>query len=151
LRPRLEAFLPGSVAVEVHGSVEACMVRFERVLLERVLLNLAANASEAMPEGGRLSITTAIVEREAGLLPDGSEIGAGTYVRIELADTGTGMDAETLGRVFEPFFSTKEPVRATGMGILAAYGLVRQAGGVIEIASVPDAGTTVCVDLPCSP
>ena len=148
LRPRLASQLPKEVAIEVRSCEAPCVVRFERRRLERVLNNVVANAGDAMPDGGRLTITTTIVVREGGPLADGTVLAPGPYVRITVTDTGVGMDDETLARVFEPFFTTKGPSRGVGMGIPATYGLVRQAGGIVEFTSSPGAGTTVSIDLP---
>ncbi len=116
--------------------------------LESALLNLAINARDAMPTGGRLLIQTANVtwpqepgERPAALQP-------GQYVRVTVADTGIGIAAELLGRVFEPFFTTKATGKGTGLGLAMVYGFVRQSGGHVEIDSAVGVGTTVTMYLP---
>jgi signal transduction histidine kinase/ActR/RegA family two-component response regulator len=116
--------------------------------LELVMLNLAINARDAMPAGGRMRIETRNLEsrkgdRSIGLAP-------GEYVMISVADTGMGMPAEVLARACEPFFTTKEPGKGTGLGLAQVYGLTRQSGGSLRIRSTPGKGTTVNLYLPRS-
>jgi two-component system cell cycle sensor histidine kinase/response regulator CckA len=114
--------------------------------LEQVLVNLAVNARDAMPRGGRLTISTSNVEREA----EGPDLPAGSYVRLLVADTGEGMGEKVLGRIFEPFFTTKPKGRGTGLGLATVYGIVREAGGAISVDSDPGAGARFEVLLPAS-
>jgi PAS domain S-box-containing protein len=116
--------------------------------IERVLLNLAVNAQDAMPMGGRLLIETANirVEEQTGLHPD--ELPAGDYVEVVVRDTGVGMDRETQAHAFEPFFTTKQPNEGTGLGLSVVYGVIRQSGGCIRLQSEPGAGTTFRIYLP---
>ncbi|GII21007.1 hybrid sensor histidine kinase/response regulator [Planosporangium mesophilum] len=113
--------------------------------IEQVLVNLAVNARDAMLGGGILTIGTRnmIVGNEAGLP-------AGRYVAIRVEDTGTGMPREVIGRAFEPFFTTKPKGEGTGLGLATVYGIVRQAGGDVQIASEPGVGTTFTVLLPAT-
>jgi signal transduction histidine kinase len=118
--------------------------------LDQVLLNMAVNARDAMPSGGTLTIRTrkvTITDRDAQRDPEAS---AGTFVRLSITDTGTGMDASTQGRLFEPFFTTKGPGKGTGLGLATCYGIIKQAGGHILLESEPGLGTTFHVDLPSS-
>ncbi|GAC1036525.1 hypothetical protein thsps117_12820 [Pseudomonas sp. No.117] len=115
--------------------------------LENAILNLAINARDAMPEGGELSIR---VENVSGPLSIGlgGETLAGDFIRIQVCDSGTGMDAETLQRACEPFFTTKPSGRGTGLGLSMIYGFVRQSGGQVEIQSVLGEGTRISLYLP---
>src|SRR6185312_13100017 len=114
--------------------------------LELVLLNLAINARDAMPEGGRLSVRTfALAEVPAELA---AELEPGAYVGMAVTDTGMGMAPDVQVRAFEPFFTTKELGKGTGLGLSQVYGFVRQSGGVVKLRSAPGEGTTVTLYLP---
>ena len=108
---------------------------------EQVLLNLAVNARDAMPAGGRLSIDLSTVHVERGARFAGEEPPEGTYVRLSVSDDGEGMDEATLQRIFEPFFTTKDPGKGTGLGLSTVYGIVKQSGGHIRVRSRPGHGT----------
>ena len=119
-------------------------VLVDAVQLEQVLVNLAVNARDAMPQGGRLTIASA----EVVLGPDDFDgVPAGRWVRMLVSDTGTGMDAETLARAFEPFFTTKGH-QGTGLGLATVYGTIKQSGGHVFCESVPGEGTTFEILLP---
>jgi two-component system cell cycle sensor histidine kinase/response regulator CckA len=137
LAPMLRRLLGEHIELEVVTSPAAGTVRVDPGQLEQVVVNLAANGRDAMPDGGRLTIATGPAEDADG-----------AWVRITVSDTGVGMDAATTERVFEPFFTTKDPGRGTGLGLSTVYGIVTQSGGRISVASSRGRGSTFTIDLP---
>jgi two-component system cell cycle sensor histidine kinase/response regulator CckA len=121
----------------------------DRGQFEQVLLNLFLNASEAMPEGGTLSLRTRNAMLDKGFT-DAHRVPAGRFVHITIADTGVGMNDETLRRIFEPFFTTKGMGRGTGLGLASAYGIIKNHHGIIKVSSKLGAGTTFDIYLPAS-
>ena len=138
----LRRLLPSNIAVERHGDAQSVGVRADRVALEQIVINLATNARDAMPAGGRLIVT---VTREA---PGSTRPPEGLHGWLVVEDTGHGMSEDVRARVFDPFFTTKPPAQGSGLGLAMVYGLVRQQQGSIEIVSERGAGTTVTVRLP---
>ncbi|MBA3938479.1 MAG: response regulator [Planctomycetes bacterium] len=136
----LRRLLDTRIAVELQLCDQPCIVHADPSQLEQVLLNLAVNARDAMPDGGTLTLATA--RRDA--IPDQP----GDWVRLSVRDTGIGMDAETRGRIFEPFFTTKEVGKGTGLGLATVYGIVMQSGGHIGVDSAPGAGAAFTILLP---
>ncbi len=111
--------------------------------IDQVVMNLALNARDAMPEGGRLIISTYEVEIDEAARVRNPEAQLGRHLCLVLQDTGKGMDAATLSRIFEPFFTTKAPGEGTGMGLATAYGVIKQHDGWLEVDSIPGQGTTI--------
>jgi nitrogen-specific signal transduction histidine kinase/CheY-like chemotaxis protein len=123
-------------------------VKADRGQIEQVIVNLAVNARDAMPRGGRLAIVMRDVVVDATLAREQVSLRPGRYVRIDVTDNGAGMEPETLHRVFEPFFSTKEKGKGTGLGLATAYGIVKQSGGHIAVESARGHGSTFRIWLP---
>jgi PAS domain S-box-containing protein len=131
-------------------NAHAARVRIDPAQFEQILRNLATNARDAMPEGGRLTIETASVEIGNESFVAGLELEPGPYVTIAMSDTGAGMDAETMSHLFEPFYTTKGKGKGTGLGLAVVYGIVKQGGGDILVESEPGRGTVVRVYLPAA-
>jgi CheY-like chemotaxis protein len=118
--------------------------------LEQVLVNLAINARDAMPEGGTLTLDTENVDADDVYVAARAGLAPGRYVRLRVSDTGTGMAPEVAARAFEPFFTTKPKGEGTGLGLATIYGIVTGAGGHVQIYSEPGLGTTFTVLLPAT-
>jgi len=147
-RGMLERVLGADVALELRAGAPETLVEIDRGQLEQVILNLVMNARDAMPAGGRLVVRTALAggpddPGRARLAP-----ARGPCVALAVADSGTGMSADTIEHAFEPFFTTKANPNGTGLGLATVYGIVRQCGGGIGIESRPGGGTTMTVYLP---
>ena len=147
----LRRLLGDDIVLSSRLAVDLWATEVDDHAFQQVLLNLAVNARDAMPEGGTLTMETCNVAigSGSGALHE-LDMVAGAYVKVSVVDTGVGMDEETRGRVFEPFFSTKPPGRGTGLGLSICHRLVRQANGYVGVQSSPGAGTTICIYLPRS-
>jgi two-component system, cell cycle sensor histidine kinase and response regulator CckA len=149
VEPMLRRLIGEDIQIVTIAAAGAPSVFADPGQLEQVLVNLAVNSRDAMPNGGHLIIETSNVSvgsEEQAIRSEGGTPGA--YVRLMVRDTGVGMDEATLARAFEPFFTTKEPGRGTGLGLATVYGIVQQSGGTVRVASVVDQGTTFEIDLP---
>jgi PAS domain S-box-containing protein len=144
----LRRSLGEQINLVISAEPDLWRVEADRGQLEQVLVNVALNARDAMPGGGRLTIETSNTEVDAAYAAQRPHLEPGRYSRLAVSDTGTGMDAATLDRVFEPFFSTKERGRGTGLGLATVYGIVKGLGGTIDLYSEVGLGTTVSVLLP---
>jgi signal transduction histidine kinase/DNA-binding response OmpR family regulator len=143
--PRL---LGETITLETHYGGKLPAVEADAGMLEQVIMNLAVNARDAMPAGGRLTILTSAPEIDEHYVRRHPEARVGRFVSIMVKDTGCGMDVKTLARIFEPFFSTKEVGRGTGLGLATVYGIVKQHQGWVEVTSAVGTGTTFRVLFP---
>lgn len=142
----MQSTLGRAIAIETTLASDLWPALVDPTQIELIILNLAINARDAMPEGGALTVATANVSRGA---PDrAEEPPAGDYVAVSVSDTGTGMNDEVLARAFEPFFTTKEIGKGSGLGLAQVFGFAKQSGGGVRIDTAVDRGTTVSVFLP---
>jgi CheY-like chemotaxis protein len=146
----LQRLLGEDIALEFNHAPTLPPVEADTGMLEQVVMNLAVNARDAMPKGGKLRVGTSSVEIDDGYVHQHLESRVGTFVCVTVTDTGCGMDRQTLDRIFEPFFSTKEVGKGTGLGLATVYGIVKQHRGWVEVSSQPGCGTTFKVYFPAT-
>ena len=144
----LRRVLGSRVRLELALEQSGLRVRADPMALDQVLLNLAVNARDAMPEGGALTLRSGHMTLHRPLLRGPETIPPGRYVMIEVQDTGTGIPPETLGHIFEPFFTTRREQGGTGLGLATVHGIVRQSDGFLGVESAPGKGTRLRVYLP---
>jgi PAS domain S-box-containing protein len=150
LEPLLQRTLGAHIEIKLARANDLLPATVDRAQLENAVLNLAVNARDAMPAGGRLAIETANAELDEDYAAHHPDARAGSYVMIAVSDSGVGMPAEVIARAFEPFFTTKEVGKGTGLGLSMVYGFVKQSGGHVRIYSELGAGTVVKLFLPQS-
>lgn len=144
----LRRTLRENIQIETNLAASVGMVRADVSQIEQIVLNLAVNAQDAMPDGGTLRVeTTDMLINPADVVAEGG-VPAGSYVMLMMRDTGSGMDQETSAHIFEPFFTTKGPGKGTGLGLATVYGIVIQHGGFVTVDSAPEKGTSIRVYLP---
>ncbi|MCU0506720.1 MAG: ATP-binding protein, partial [Chloroflexi bacterium] len=150
LAPMLRRTLGEDIELRLAVAPDTDPVRVDRGQLERVIVNLAFNARDAMPEGGVLTLATsrASIDPEEARRHPGSA--PGRYTRLAVTDTGLGMPPDVVGRIFEPFFTTRPDRGGTGLGLATVEGIVGQSGGWIDVESVPGSGTSFTIHLPCT-
>lgn len=144
----LRSLIGEDVALSIVRDPKLKMVKADRGQIEQILMNLAVNARDAMPQGGKLIIETANAELDSFYLKEHPYAKAGSYVAMSVSDSGCGMDKATQAHIFEPFFTTKAPGKGTGLGLSTVYGIVKQSEGYISVYSEVGRGTTFRVYLP---
>lgn len=144
----LSRLIGEDISLKVAPDASPCPVMVERTQIEQVILNLAINARDAMIEGGQLEITTERIALPDGLTRSNVEVPPGNYVRLSVADNGTGIPEEIQSHIFEPFFTTKDVGKGTGLGLAMVYGTVRQSNGYILFESEKNRGTVFSIYLP---
>jgi PAS domain S-box-containing protein len=148
IQEMLRRMIGEDVKLEIHCEPGLYDIEADRGQLEQVLMNLAVNARDAMPDGGELIVSTSNVDVGTTEPREHPFLEAGRYAMLRIRDTGTGMDQATRSRIFEPFYTTKEAGKGTGLGLSTVYGIVRQSGGFITVSSEPGKGSEFDVYFP---
>lgn len=145
----LRRVLRENIAIEIRLAAHLGMIQGDAGQIEQVVLNLAVNAQDAMPQGGTLEIATEAAALDADRARRHPGVAPGRYAMLTVRDTGAGMSPDVLPRIFDPFFTTKGVGKGTGLGLATVYGIVKQHGGTIEVDSEPGRGTTFRIFFPC--
>jgi two-component system cell cycle sensor histidine kinase/response regulator CckA len=148
MRPMLRQLIVEHIDLAVSLGARGALVKMDPTQVEQILVNLAVNAADAMPRGGKLTISTANVVLDEHYQQRHLPVAPGDYVMLSVSDTGVGMDRATSLHVFEPFFTTKEAGKGTGLGLATVYGIVKQSDGDISLETEPGRGTTFNIYLP---
>jgi CheY-like chemotaxis protein len=146
----LQRIIGENISVGIRLDPRLAAVEADRAQLERVILNLAANARDAMPNGGVLTIETSNVDVDETQVTTHADGSPGPHVLLAVSDTGVGMDSDVAKHLFEPFFTTKPAGAGTGLGLATVFGVVKQSGGGIYVYSEPDRGSTFKIYLPAA-
>jgi two-component system, cell cycle sensor histidine kinase and response regulator CckA len=144
----LRRLIGEDIDLATETSADLGMIHADPAKIQQVILNLAVNARDAMPQGGKLTIEAANVELDKSYIKEHSVAKPGAYVMLAISDNGIGMDAETKARIFEPFFTTKGKGKGTGLGLATVYGIVKQSNGFIWVYSEPGEGTSIKIYIP---
>lgn len=144
----LQRILGEDIRIELNLHASPALTQADAGMLDQVLMNLAVNARDAMPDGGRLTIETSLRQVVAGTAGEFPDVATGAYLCLAVQDTGCGIPPENLSRVFEPFFTTKAPGKGTGLGLATVFGIVKQHGGAVRVQSEPGQGARFEILLP---
>lgn len=148
LSPMLERVIGEEIELKTELADDLWPVKADLSQMDQVIINLAVNARDAMPDGGTLAFETANVELDEAYAALHMDVRPGEYARLTITDTGTGMDAEVQAHLFEPFFTTKRPGEGTGLGLATVFGIIRFAGGHIRVSSRVGQGTAIHIYMP---
>ncbi len=144
----LRRTIPETISIQYVAKVDACWIHGDANQIEHALMNLSVNAAHAMPNGGTLQLTADCLNLEPGQPAPYPDLAPGGWFVLDVSDTGTGISAEVLPHIFEPFYTTKERHAGTGLGLAQVYGLIRKHNGYVDVKSNPGEGTTFTLYLP---